>query len=375
MRDKPHSSHRIKVAYLAPIRLPSEKVHTKQVLKTCEALNQQEGITVELFVSRLQAPLERVWKEYGVRQPFVLHHISAFSTVGWGKSGYALHTLSFAPRALRAAQRKGAGLFYTRDWWIAWWLRLRRKPYVFEIHGPQDHILARGALEGARGIVAINEALAQRARDLVGNQKPIVVAHDAVDVDQFMQIPEAPPASPPYIVRYVGSVDLYDWKGVRYLLRAAELLDPARFRVEIIGATPGWIEKHQHAVPPSVRLRERVPYQAVPRLLATAHALVIPNDPDNPHGALYTSPVKLFEYMAAGRPIVASDVPAIREILPRDAAWYIDVRDAEAFARAIRDACASSEAFMRACRARAVVARHTWEARAKTIAEVLRKVV
>jgi glycosyltransferase involved in cell wall biosynthesis len=52
----------------------------------------------------------------------------------------------------------------------------------------------------------------------------------------------------------------------------------------------------------------------VPELLARADILVLPN-PASAISTRYTSPLKLFEYMAAGRPIVSSDLPSIREIL------------------------------------------------------------
>jgi glycosyltransferase involved in cell wall biosynthesis len=74
---------------------------------------------------------------------------------------------------------------------------------------------------------------------------------------------------------------------------------------------------------------------AVPPLLASADILVLPNLPSS-ISSRFTSPLKLFEYMAAGRAIVASDLPAIREVL-RDGvnAVLVPPGDAEALAAAL----------------------------------------
>ena len=53
----------------------------------------------------------------------------------------------------------------------------------------------------------------------------------------------------------------------------------------------------------------------VPTWLAAADIAVLPNSGTSVIGSRYTSPLKLYEYLAAGCPIVASDVPAVREVV------------------------------------------------------------
>ncbi len=57
-----------------------------------------------------------------------------------------------------------------------------------------------------------------------------------------------------------------------------------------------------------------LPPASVTAELARAHVLILPNTPTHT-SERYTSPLKLFEYLAAGRPIVASDLAALREVL------------------------------------------------------------
>jgi glycosyltransferase involved in cell wall biosynthesis len=102
--------------------------------------------------------------------------------------------------------------------------------------------------------------------------------------------------------------------------------------------------------------------------LAHADVLVVPNPP-SAISTLATSPLKLFEYMAAGRAIVASDLPAIREVLTHDVnAWLVRAGDAAALADGIRHLAADRDLRQRLARAAlASVAEYSWSRRAERL--------
>jgi glycosyltransferase involved in cell wall biosynthesis len=80
------------------------------------------------------------------------------------------------------------------------------------------------------------------------------------------------------------------------------------------------------------------------------------------------SPLKLFEYMSAGKPIVASDLPVLREVLDEANAVLVDPEDADAWARALeslRDAGLRERLGVRA--RRDFLERHTWDIRARKV--------
>jgi glycosyltransferase involved in cell wall biosynthesis len=75
--------------------------------------------------------------------------------------------------------------------------------------------------------------------------------------------------------------------------------------------------------------------------------------------------------MASGKPIVASDLPSIREVLDEESAYFIPPDDAEALARAIGVALEDSVSQQKAALARELVASYTWSARAEMILRAL----
>ena len=96
-------------------------------------------------------------------------------------------------------------------------------------------------------------------------------------------------------------------------------------------------------------------------------ALIIPF-PNVPHYALYASPLKLFEYMASGQPIVASDLPALREILNDKNALFFQPENAADLARTMKMLKSSQMlGFHLSQQALADVKQYTWANRAKNI--------
>jgi glycosyltransferase involved in cell wall biosynthesis len=78
--------------------------------------------------------------------------------------------------------------------------------------------------------------------------------------------------------------------------------------------------------------------------------------------------MKLFSYMAAGRPIVASNLPSLREVLTEESAVFFTPDDPESLASAIRYICDSPErGALLAERAKTDVLRYSWDARARYI--------
>lgn len=110
-------------------------------------------------------------------------------------------------------------------------------------------------------------------------------------------------------------------------------------------------------------------------MLREADVLALPN-PASAISTRFTSPLKLFEYMAAARPIVASDLPAIREVLEDGrTALLVEAGRPEAMAAGVRRVIEDRDLGDRlACAAAAAVVEFSWDRRAERLEALFRQV-
>jgi glycosyltransferase involved in cell wall biosynthesis len=225
----------------------------------------------------------------------------------------------------------------------------------------------------AAAYVTITRALADELRSRFGDRDRVFVVPDGA----------SPPAASgpgsarglvsgaPPLAAYAGH--LYPWKGVDVFVRALALTP--QIRGLIVGGHPRESDRQRvESLIDTLGLRDRVemtghvPPAEVPRHLCRATMLVLPNTA-SALSERYTSPLKLFEYLALGRAIVASDLPAIREILtPGETAWLVTPGDPRALAAGLSrlaDDPALSARLSQA--ALALAPQYTWDARARRL--------
>ena len=107
-------------------------------------------------------------------------------------------------------------------------------------------------------------------------------------------------------------------------------------------------------------------------VIARCHALALPNIRST-ISERYTSPLKLFDYLAAGRAIIASDLPAIREVLTDGVnAVLVEPGQPRALAAALEQVLTDPALLDRLShRAFADAAAYSWDARAERLEPVL----
>ncbi|MEK7108847.1 MAG: glycosyltransferase family 4 protein, partial [Patescibacteria group bacterium] len=295
---------------------------------------------------------ESAFAYYGVKENFKITKLWCLDTVSWGWVGFWLESVTFAKIAFFYLFFK-KGTFYTREEFLAYLLVLMGKRVVWEAHMGQKNFFVRSLIKRRVQMVVISQGLKNLYIGLGVREENILVAHDGVDVAQFDIKADKTEAREMLglnidakIAMYTGS--RYAWKGTDTLEQAGKLLPGVR--VLVVSGKP---------------------YREIPLYLQAADVLVLPNSAKEEISKTYTSPMKLFEYMAAGKPIVASDVPALREVLDESACYFFAPDNAESLAAAIGAALGDPEAPTKAARAREEVKRYTWDARATAVLAAL----
>lgn len=262
-------------------------------------------------------------------------------------------------------------------------------PTVMETHahiGDTNPLLQASLEATARadrpivGLVTISQRLADHYISRGADRARVRIVPDGVDLDLFVAPESAadrgvdPMDEGDGAVNILYSGHLYDEKGIPTLIDSApQMRDSGRLvRIHLLGGLPDDIERARvrahRAAPDLVRIHGPVPHAQVPRWLWHADCLVLPPGARDP-SANWTSPVKLGEYLAAGPPIVASGIPALRDWLDERTVRWFTPDDPADLARAVRAALAetTAQATIRRAHAMELARRFSYPARARAI--------
>jgi glycosyltransferase involved in cell wall biosynthesis len=373
-----------RLIYIARSPIPSEQANSIQVAKMCAGFARH--VAVELVAPRrVSAPhgAQSLWERYAVPPAF---GITQLPYPHWGNR-FAVRGYAFAAAAY--ALLRGYRFAYTRDPWAAYCLSRAGVRTGFEAHDviedqryPIWTSLIRGgnALPGLRGIFCISRTLMEDYRAAGADADRLHVAPDGVDLERFQ--PEKTKAEARSILGIDPGVTLLCHCGHLYPGRGGEELVEAlaglpAIDLLMVGGSPADIERvrdvaRAKGVDGRIRWEGTVSNARIPLYLWAADILIMPYTSRVPTRRAM-SPLKMFEYMAAARPIVATDFPTIREVLTdADNAVLVEPDDPQALAagiRRIRNDAALADRI--ASQARRDSEAYTWDRRAYNILAAL----
>lgn len=370
----------MRLAYLSGSTIPSRSANSIHVMKMCQSFGCL-GSNITLFAPNIDTGAEPEeidnYQYYGVRQVF------SIVRVGWSR-WFGRAYLSGLLAAIKV-QRGGYSLALARCLPSAFFAALFKIPVIFEFHQPVsdsgrlskfNEFLFKRLIRSRSfvGFVSITHALKahylERYPELEGR---VCVAPDGSDpFPQHFEAVALPPRPGRLQVGYVGQ--LYAGKGMEIVSKLCHLAPFADFHV--VGGLQSDIDKWQaDLTAKNITFHGFVPHACTPGYIAAFDVLLLPNQNKITwHKAggdigQWTSPLKMFEYMSAGKAIISSDLPVLREVLQDEVnALLCPPDDIEAWVKALHrleDSALRARLGERALTE--FLEKYTWQRRAQTI--------
>lgn len=379
------------IAYCTNVRLPSERAHGHQIAQVCDALVEL-GHTVDLYAPYRVNPIAKTFQEYYNASANVqLQYLGAYDFIRspWTPGVLGLFAMNYRLRKhYHNSELHKYDCIYTRSEALLPALVTHGPPVILELH----HIPKRNRKAFVRHcnqcakVVCLTQSIKEALQSWGVEQGRLLVEGDAVDLKRFTNLPSQAEAKTHFgiqtdrpIVGYIGRLKTLGMdKGVSDLLKATKALqtDCPYFTVIVGGPDSDKREYEQQAkalglTESDVLFTGSVPATEVPLALSACNVVAMPW-PDKPHYRYNMSPLKMFEYMAAKKPILTSDLPTILEVLGEETAILCKPDDANSIAgqltwiqRNPQDTQAKVEA------ATALLPHYSWSARMERVLNTL----
>jgi glycosyltransferase involved in cell wall biosynthesis len=305
------------IVYLSPSTIPSKRANSIHVMKMCEAFSLQ-GCDVTLFAQGENKPYLDDYNAYGVKNNFTIikHNLLPFGRFATIIQGFI---------SVIKCWKLSPDLIYSRHTYSSFFASFLNIPLIHEDHQlpPPLHkyLLRRVFKANIRKVVLISESLKNdykvefKLKDIL-----LFVAHDGASEisnqvhDKYrLKINISGKTN----VGYIGQ--LYPGKGIEIIAQIANLNSNCVFHV--VGGSDYYINYWKNKIQSvNVIFHGYIDHGEVAALFNDLDILLAPYQEKCFAGGKYNiskwmSPLKIFEYMAAKKPIICSDLPVLREIL------------------------------------------------------------
>jgi glycosyltransferase involved in cell wall biosynthesis len=334
----------MKIAFIAVSVVPSWTANSVQVMKVCQALKQNDHDVHLIVPGKITTSWNDMRSHYGIQNEFPVHWL------GFNRS---LKKLDFVISALTLTKKLQLDLVYTRLLWaavLASWMGL---PVILEVHdrpvGRMGTPLFKQLLksQGNKRIVLITHALKailEQEYHLQFRPDETIIAPDGIDLERYSKKVDASSARDQlgledrFTAVYSGG--FYEGRGLESLMELAIRFPEVRFlwvggKKDVVEI---WKKKLENAGVRNVYLTGFVPNEQLPLYQMAADILLMPYGKiiagsSGGNIADVSSPMKMFEYMAAGRVILTSDIPVLREVLNETNAAFYTSEDMQSMER------------------------------------------
>jgi len=302
----------MKITYIAEISLTNRSAYTHHVLKMCDALSKKGNIELIIPFAKRNVNLNKIKKNFLIKtkKNFLIRSILKVNIKNF------LKRFLFGFKAANFLRSNNSEIIISRSLTASFFLCIFRVYHYLEIHTELKGLtkflfINLNCINSKylKKIILISKSLSKKFTSI--KKKKILILHDAVDIKDFRYKPKNTKLIKS--VTYVGS--FYKGKGVDLILQLANKFEGISFN--IYGDTLGnYYQKIKN-----IKFHGYIDYHQVPEVLVNSDILILPSADiqfgraKNINITNYNSPLKMFDYLAAGKIILASKRDGICEIL------------------------------------------------------------
>jgi len=366
----------MKLLYLTHMRLPTEKAYGLQMVNTCKAFA-DKNVTVTLLLAHYpNAITQNIYHYYGFdEKKFLVVYFQLPYLWKNTKAGFWFHMLLFSKRCFLYTIKNRQQTIYSREPLPLLFYSLLGYQTIYEMHDfpVNSHWFHGLVCRLATKVVVTNTWAKERCRLEYGlSEEKLILTPNGYD-DKLFLTPVAKTKArqalaipvDQKIVMYSGH--LYDWKGVEIILALGAQRPDIQFMF-VGGAKVDQAKLRLKYPDKNISFIPHLPPGEVPLYLQAADILVLPNIPINQHSEFSTSPIKLFEYMAARRPVIASQLPSLAAVVSEQEVFFAPAGDVAAWDDTIQTVFSNPVEVKKRVEAAALLAlNYTWDAKAATI--------
>lgn len=327
------------IGVISTSQIPSSTANSIQVTKVCQAYK-QIGHEVTLYVpGDRDVNWEVIRRTYGLSEKFQIE---------WIRSERLFHRYDFALKVMKKSRKIGFDLFHTWTPQVALFSNILKMPYLLELHelptgrlGPYIYkSILKSSFRKKRFLPITNALRIRYEAEFHLNFLPeeVVISPDGVDIERYINLGSASESRnllglpDCYSAVYTGH--LYAGRGMNLLIELAKLLPDINF-IWVGGRNNDleyWKIKINEIGIRNIILTGFVDNELIPNYQAAGDVLLMPYEKEisgssGGNTAEYCSPMKMFEYLATGRPIISSDLSVLHEVLNSTNAIFCDSDD------------------------------------------------
>ena len=299
------------VYYIADTSLTNKSAYTHHVVKMCDAFSKKKNTTLVIPFLKKKNFYNSIKKNYLLtsKNKFLILSLLNFKPINF------FQRIFFAYKVANFLKDKNSTLILTRSFMTSVFLSIFNINHIIEIHselkGLTKFLLINLNFINSKyilNIIFISNTLKKKFR--ITNKNKILILHDAVDIKNFKHIRSSKKIR---FVSYVGS--FHKGKGVEIIYELAKKFKTLFFNVY------GDKLNNKFNILKNIKFHGFINYSEVPSKLSKSDLLLLPSQ-EVQYGrstsvniSNYNSPLKMFDYLAAGKVIVSSKLDGICEIL------------------------------------------------------------